>query len=412
MDLFSDFIYHNTPLKTAMTKTFEIINKDLNDTIKFIIILSDGISTDGDPNDLKYLLKEKNTYIITFYFSSYKVYNPKQLYYIKPDGNKGLEQLYNLASEMPPYSPIFDMLEKRGWKIDYTKRNKLFVKANNIEIFEEFIDVINSFINGKNNLLGEIISKIKLNDYINFYNKKHRIKKNQKNLDICWSHALAKVIEYASHRIYRGKYLDKYPYPVFNDIKNYLIREYNTEGKNDIEMTNILDKILPKYFLRYSSYDTKSEKNLEHKVKTALMRGRPLVLTFKLFEKQWKNFRNFFKKNKKGILTKELINLDMKKDIKKDNFYGHAVIIIEYNEDGYVCLNSWGKNFADKGQFRIKNLDVLDNGYFRINNSYFSLVPFVIDVYFNKNDLPLELKNAWNEYNQKNEKQFKDNYFE
>ena len=51
-----------------------------------------------------------------------------------------MEDLYNLASEIHPYSPIFDMLEERGWKIDYTKKNKLFIKANNIEIFEEFID--------------------------------------------------------------------------------------------------------------------------------------------------------------------------------------------------------------------------------------------------------------------------------
>ena len=130
------------------------------------------------------------------------------------------------------------MLEERGWKIDYTKKNKLFAKANNYEIFEEFIDVLNSFINGKNNILGEMISKIKINDYINFYNKKHRINENQNNLSICWSHALAKVIEYASHRIYRGNYLDKYPYPIFNDLKNDLIKEYKEEDKNDIEITD------------------------------------------------------------------------------------------------------------------------------------------------------------------------------
>ena len=151
------------------------------------------------------------------------------------------------------------------------------------------------------------------------------------------------------------------------------------------------------------------------------MRGRPLVLTFKLFTSQWNNFLNFYEKNRKGILTKEFINKEIKEfnmnlrniilyylqklkmminNIKEEEkAFGHVVIIVEYNEDGYVCLNSWGKNFADKGQFRIKNLDVL-------------LSPFIIDVYFNIIDLPLELKNAWNEYNKKNEEQFKDKYFE
>ena len=127
------------------------------------------------------------------------------------------------------------------------------------------------------------------------------------------------------------------------------------------------------------------------------MKGRPLVLTYKLFPNQWKNFKNFYKKNRKGILTKEFINKEIK-EIKEINmnlrniilYYlkklkmminnikekedGHVVIIVEYNEDGYVCLNSWSKNFADNGQFRIKNLDVL-------------LSPFIIDVYFNIIDL-------------------------
>ena len=95
------------------------------------------------------------------------------------------------------------------------------------------------------------------------------------------------------------------------------------------------------------------------------MKGRPLVLTYKLFPNQWKNFKIFYKNNKKGILTKEYINKEIK-EIKEINMnlrniilyylqklkmminnikeeekaFGHVVIIVEYNEDGYVCLNS------------------------------------------------------------------------
>ena len=69
-------------------------------------------------------------------------------------------------------------MEERGWDIDYTKKSKLFVKANNIEIYEEFFEVLNIFVNG-NNILGDMISKIKINDYINIYNKDHSINENQ-----------------------------------------------------------------------------------------------------------------------------------------------------------------------------------------------------------------------------------------
>ena len=115
--------------------------------------------------------------------------------------------------------------------------------------------------------------------------------------------------------------------------------------------------------------------------------------------KKMGKFYNFFSKNKKGVLTKELINKDIPYSLYKDETDGgHAVILIEYNEDGYVCLNSWGKNFGDNGKFRIKNFDVLENSH-------------IFDVYFYESDLPKDLIMAWNEYKKENEKKFKDNYF-
>ena len=198
-------------------------------------------------------------------------------------------------------------MEERGWDIDYTKKSKLFVKKNNIEIYEEFFEVLNIFENG-NNILGDMISKIKINGYINIYNKDHSINENQQNLPTCWCHPLAKAIEYASHRIYRGEYLNIYPYPTFNELKNLILKEYGSSGKTNSEMTSILSHILPRYFLRYSTY-----KGIpEHKIKTILIKGRPLVFTYDLSEKQWENFKTFFfYENKIGTLTKEIINRDI-----------------------------------------------------------------------------------------------------
>ena len=284
------------------------------------------------------------------------------------------------------------MLEERGWKVDYTQKSKLFLMANSIDIFEEFINVLNSFVNG--NILGNMISKIELNEYITFYNKDHRINEKQKG-GICWCHSLSKVIEYASHRIYRGRYLEKYPYPVFSELRDNLIEKYKPEGKKISEFDEILDKTLPKYFLRYSKYSNSQEE----KIKIALMKGRPLVFTYFLSEKQWTNFSNFFKKNKKGILTTEILNRGISDNsLKNDEREGHAVILIEYNEDGYICLNSWGESFGDKGKFRIKTINVLGDSV-------------IYDVYFYESDLPNDLKKEWNWYSQQNEKKFKEKYY-
>ena len=378
MNSFSDYIYYYTPLKKAINKAIEITKKDSKETIKIIVILSDG----------------KNTYIMSCYFSSNKVNNPKQLYYNRPNGDRGLEQLYDLASDINPYSPIFDMLEERGWNVNYTKKSKLFVMANHAEIFEEFFDVLNSFINGIN-ILGNLISNIKLNEYITFYNKEHRINERQASR-ICWCHSLSKVIEYAGHRIYRGKYLQKYPYPVFSALRDFLVNEYKRKGKSDKKMKRILNEILPSFFLRYS-YCNNIE---EDKIKIALMKGRPLVLTFGLYAKQWANFKDFFDKNKTGILTEDILSKDIPDNlIQKEKNAGHAVLLIEYNENGFVCLNSWGKNFGDNGKFTIRNINILEK-------------PAIFDVYFEESDLPMELINEWKEYSQKNEKEFKDRYFD
>ena len=287
------------------------------------------------------------------------------------------------------------MLEKRGWEINYTKKSRLFIQANDIKIFEEFLDILNSFINGEN-FLGNMISTIEFYENIKNYIKDHRINEEQKG-PICWCHALAKVIEYASHRIYRGKYKNKYPYAIFTELRDNLIKEFfEGNGKTNEEMMKILDQILPNYYLRYSGYYKIQEEN----VKKALMKGRPLVYTYKFTAMQNANFQQFFRENKTGILTKEILNRNIPyNSYKRYNEGGHAVILIEYNEDGFVLLNSWGEDFGDKGKFRIKNLDVLAN-------------PFIIDVYVDKNNLPDELKREWKEYSQENERIFKNKYFE
>ena len=91
------------------------------------------------------------------------------------------------------------------------------------------------------------------------------------------------------------------------------------------------------------------------------MLTRPIITGFVLTGKQWGNFSKFFRKNPKGILTKEILN--------ENNYYpnaedgGHGVVLTHISKDYLKFLNSWGTGFGDNGYFKIKNIEVFAPNY-------------------------------------------------
>ena len=177
---------------------------------------------------------------------------------------------------------------------------------------------------------------------------------------------MSAIIYLASSRVF-GRKIKK-----FKDILNKLLKEEKAlQDKKDKQGRNVFS-VAKKYL---NDYKLRGKIISNNEARKAVMKGRPCLCSFYLNEKKWQNFSEFFENNPKGILTNQIINKPV------NNIYdtagGHAVVLVEIEENCLKFLNSWGKDFGDNGYFRIENENVLDKIKF-------------MDIFWYESDLSLE----------------------
>ena len=166
-----------------------------------------------------------------------------------------------------------------------------------------------------------------------------------------------------------------------NAFPEEIIDKYGKFGKTGPQMELIMDNILPKYNLFYEKVED------ENILKDNLKKGIKCLFNFGLSNKEWKNFSNYFKDDtinqEEKLLTKEILEKPIDNienpDEKGDR---HSVVLIDIDEDdNYIFMNSWGKDWGNNGLFKAKK-DCLRN--FEI-----------YAIYFNLNSLTDNEKKAW-----------------
>ena len=140
----------------------------------------------------------------------------------------------------------------------------------------------------------------------------------------------------------------------YEKIRNIIIQK-KTENKYKCKSTfNILNRFLKDCKKKYK---IKCKKITEDKARDAINETRPCIIRFVLNEEQKKIFNKFFKENPKGVLTKEIINVNKNNSGKLE---GHAAVLTHIENGCLKILNSFGQKWGDKGYFRVKNGDVLN----------------------------------------------------
>jgi len=153
----------------------------------------------------------------------------------------------------------------------------------------------------------------------------------------CYANATATTLHLAMHRII-GRVGG---YPEFKDLRKQIIGMY---GKNGANLNKVLMEICPKYRLNVR------EVNLSNAI-SAVQCNRPVVASFHLNGTKWDAFSYFYKKNPRGVLTKEDLNKQIGPLRPEES--GHAVVLLGLKSHYLMFMNSWGESWGDKGYFRV-----------------------------------------------------------
>ena len=398
LDLFSKYIYGDTPLYAALNMAFDNLKTQSDkDNNKFIFILSDGELNDVDKS-IDYISKIKenardNSITIISIFLTTKNIKEETLYDdIQNHFTKGSKDLFLMSSTLNYEHPVIKFLIQKGWNVPTSGECKLFVEVNNSQNLNKFIDLINEAIgelntrnnkeNPKNpNSLINLLSSTFINDYINSEDI-NKFKVNKQTGGTCYANAISASICIASARVWGRPKLN------FQVVLKMIIDKYGYDGAN---VQKVLDNVLNDYKLHYKYLGTD-----ENEARKAVMKTRPCVAKFHLSGQQWGNFCKFYRNNPTGILTKEILN--------ENNYYpdeepgGHAVVLTHICKDYLTFLNSWGNTWADKGYFKVKSADVLGASFY--------------DVFWYISDLTNEEINSFNEHMEKLKNEINDYLFD
>ena len=289
IDSIKPYIYGKTPMVKAVMgakEIFDDIKTEINPKILFI--LSDGFSTDGDPALVAQKLKHSDVIIVTCYFTSESVLNPKRL--VDKENlswNEGARALYHMSSTMPNTNAPIAHLIDYGWELPLSGECRLFVLANSLDVVEEFCKVAVSKLMQSTDALVHMLGRVSLATYINQSNED--FKPQQQIGATCYANAIAAVFHLAMHRI-----VDREGgIPDFRAIRRQIIQAYGKEGANT-EL--VIKKVCSEYRLRCHKVDEKG-------ARLAINKRCPVVVRFSWKEKQEEMFKRFYERFPKAILN-------------------------------------------------------------------------------------------------------------
>ena len=362
------YIYGGTPFYKSIEKAIKLFQaSSFSSHKKLLFILSDGEPADGKTTDrvridqVVHELTKADVTVVSCFVTDSSQIDPKRLFSkMEPHWDPVTQFLFSLSSKVSTQSLPRTMFVKRDWTIDITNNEThLFLQVNHPEHLREGCEVARNVVCCQD-ALSDMLASVNMDFYINQEVKDYKAKRKQEG-KTCYAQAAATVLHLSMTRI-RGS---EGGCPDFYTLRDEILKEFDPENYPDGASTIcVLQKMCPKYHLRCKRVDLKEAMQ-------AVASSRPVVATFRLTEKEWDSFEDFYKSYPKGILTKK--EIDIAARCPKTPDFGHAVVLTSFDSECLRLLNSWGEKWADMGFFRVQTADVLGLKF--------------IDVYWTEDDL-------------------------
>jgi len=353
LDTLRRYMYGCTPMRDALSRSLMVFDEHPGVKHRVLVLVSDGLSTDGDPLPLARDLQQSRVSIVTVYLTSGKTEAPRRLYYRPADGwNSGQRMLFGMAAKVAGVTHPIPVLTSVGWDVPSAGEVALYATVSSSAALDEFCSLLLSARFGSADALLDVIGRISHDSYIN---DKHivtcRNPSDQGQSATCYAHATAAIVHMALLRII-GR---EDGYPSIEKVREQIEDKFRPKpcGHN---IEEVLREAISWYRpLRFRPVD-------EDSARQAVLRRRPVLTTFHSSKSGWAVFTEHFKQrpDPPEEPLPALRRDQMAAHRSLPSYGGHAVVLVTCNPGSLTFVNSWGDQWGNKGSFSVEDHTVLE----------------------------------------------------
>ncbi|KAF2659185.1 hypothetical protein K491DRAFT_217121 [Lophiostoma macrostomum CBS 122681] len=347
---------------------------------RVLVLLSDGLSTDGDPLPTARELQQEKVVIATVYLTKDQAAARRRIHdQAARDWNDGQKTLYEMAERVSCLTHPIPVLATLGWSIPSSGEGALHASVCSTAALDEFCSMLLSARFGSSDALLDIAGRVRLDKYINDEHVRNcKNPSDQGQSATCYAHAAAFVLHSALRRIV-GR---TGGHPSIEAIRNRILQSFpNRERGHSVE--RVLEEAIKWYPpICFRKVD-------EDGARQAVLRRRPVLTTFHLSNPGWNAFCRHFEEEaptRTSLLTSE--KMRPHRDLPDDG--GHAVALVKCDPHSLTFLNSWGEHWGNGGSFSIQDPTVL-----QLNSAPASSDVCFYDVYWLESGLSSEERRAY-----------------